>query len=167
MVLKTNLYFLGETSVFPFAEADSCKKYWQRNHADILRDTNRLGFVSWSPVSRRRDKILLWCKSVFWLPWRDGSRGILAGLATAVKETRRYPLPLLWGLPFPQQGLMSNHMWAKSEAWLNSPSAAAQSDFADFMLKLISSPSPFTWLSWGPCNLPLKGTCNEEIGSNI
>lgn len=30
---------------------------------------------------------------------------------------------------------------------LAAPSAAAQSDFADFALELISSPSPFTWLS--------------------
>lgn len=52
---KKPLYFLGETSVFPFAEGDSSKKYPQGDHANIHRDTNRLAFVNRSLVSYRRN----------------------------------------------------------------------------------------------------------------
>lgn len=40
-----------------------------------------------------------------------------------------------------------NHVRVKPPAWLNPPSAAALSDLAVFVLKVISSPGLFTWLS--------------------
>lgn len=140
MVLKTNFCIFLVKPVFFLLQKLTHVKSIHKGTMQIYSGIQIDWALSISPLPLcRQANIQSKAIAQFWAPWRDGGRGVRAGLAEAINETSPYPLTLHWGLPFPHQGLVgqrdSTPRKTTSSAQLN------WSDFSDFALKLISTKS--------------------------